>query len=598
MKSPIVIHLNGTVINGRIDGVESFEITQRENDDDGGLVKSYSSELKFYDDGYSLIRPILVDNANGFSNSIDVQIFDECCGRLVFDGLITGDKIDWCEPECWISANVVEKKPGLNCVKSKLLYDNQNGFLNNQQKKVRYCVDVRPNFILSVLLLIYAILNLLIYAVILPLSLVVVVIQSIAFVICQIVCAIPGTPCNSATCTGGTWTNPQNSFSEITGWLTDMQNRLIQCQWYHPTALVRDYVKNVCDICGLQFQSSILNDPSSPYFNLLLFSAPIRKGYKPSETNGLLISENLPIETLDTLMTKYLKPMFNAKYWIVGNKLIFERKDYFVGTSTWIDSEQMLNDGRIIENQICFSYIDRERPSFGEYNYSLDGMDLTGNEAFERYDEIVEWNPFPISPTQSGSINLVLLSSMARFRDDAAGVDTLGGFESGVYNTLFGGAIANSRDILLMNQHNAFNYKFMIWNPSSGLENARVERSYSNSFTGGPVVGNYFEPALGGELVIENVPLDENKLFNYPMFFNENNTNNLYSLFHYIDNPRLPGTKIFNFNFSFSFDCGELDAIDFSKTIRIRVGNTIKFGEIKELKIDFVKRTIGVSGIV
>jgi hypothetical protein len=554
MKSPIVIHLNGTVINGRIDGVESFEITQRENDDDGGLVKSYSSELKFYDDGYLLIRPILVDNPNGFSNSIDVQIFDECCGRLVFDGLITGDKIDWCEPECWISVNVVAKNPELNCVKSKLIYDNEQGFLGRPQKKLRYCVDLRPDWILGILFTIYALFNVIAFTVLLPLLIV----------------------------------------PNVREWLSDMNDRMIQCQWYHPTALVRDYIKNVCDVCGLEFQSSILNDPSSPYFNLLLFSAPIRKGYKPSQSQNLLISENLPIETLDTLMNNHLKPMFNAKYWIVGNKLIFERKDYFVGSSTWIDAEQMLNDGRIIENQICFSWIDRERPAFAEYEYTPDGADLLGNEAGLRYEEIVEWNS-PPSDSQSGSLNLLLFSSMGRFRNDFAGPDSLASYDNGFWNVLFGNRIANSDGLLLMNQHVAFNYKFVIWD---GLSegNSKVQSNWSAFGVFGISLGSLFSPPLDNYSSTSPVPID--KMYNYPMWFKEQLPFNLYRSFHYIDNPRLPGTKIFNFDFSFSFDCGELDAIDFSKTIRIRVGNTIKFGEIKELKIDFVKRTIGVSGIV
>lgn len=554
MKSPIVIHLNGTVINGRIDGVESFEITQRENDDDGGLVKSYSSELKFYDDGYLLIRPILVDNPNGFSNSIDVQIFDECCGRLVFDGLITGDKIDWCEPECWISVNVVAKNPALNCVKSKLIYDNEQGFLDRPQKKLRYCVDLRPDWILGILFTIYALFNVIAFTVLLPLLIV----------------------------------------PNVREWLSDMNDRMIQCQWYHPTALVRDYIQNVCDVCGLEFQSSILNDPSSPYFNLLLFSAPIRKGYKPSEGQNLLISENLPIETLDTLMNNHLKPMFNAKYWIVGNKLIFERKDYFVGSSTWIDAEQMLNDGRIIENQICFSWIDRERPAFAEYEYTPDGADLLGNEAGLRYEEIVEWNS-PPSDSQSGSLNLLLFSSMARFRNDFAGPDSLASYDNGFWNVLFGNRIANSGGLLLMNQHVAFNYKFVIWDGLS-QENSKVQSNWSAFGVFGISLGSLFSPPLDNYSSTSPVPID--KMYNYPMWFKEQIPFNLYRSFHYIDNPRLPGTKIFNFDFSFSFDCGELDAIDFSKTIRIRVGNTIKFGEIKELKIDFVKRTIGVSGIV
>lgn len=596
MKSPIVIKLNGTVITGRIDGVEQFNVTWRENDDDGGLAKSYSSELRFYDDGYSILKPILIDNINGFINTVDVQIFDECCGRLVFDGVIRGDGIDWCEPDCWISANVVERKSALNCVKSTLLTDNHNGFMNQQQKKVRYCVDIRPDFILPVLLLIFAVLNTVIYTVLIPLSAVVVVIQSIAFVVCVVVCAVsPG--CTLADCQGGTWTNPTGAFSEITGWFTDLRNRLIQCQWYHPTALVRDYVQNVCEKCGLTFQSSILNDPASPYYNLLLFSAAIRKGYKPSETNGLLMSENTPIETLDTLMTNHLNPIFNAKYWIVGNTLVFERKDFFNGTSIWIDAEQMLLDGRIIENQICLSYIDRERPAFAEYKYSPDGSDLIGNEAAERYEDIVEWNS-PPSDAQSGSLDLLLLSSMARFRDDGAGPDPLGQYNTGLFNALFGNAIANSRDLLMMNQHTAFNYKFMIWDATSGLDNARIKRDYSSGFTGGNVIGTYFQPITGGNTWFENVPLSPTKLFNYPMFFNENNANNLYTLFHFIDNPRLAGNKMFNFNFTFGFDCGEFDDIDFSKSIRLRVGNNIKFGEIKELQIDFVKRTIGVSGIV
>ena len=597
MKSPIVIKLNGTVIIGRIDGVEQFNVTLRENDDEGGLAKAFSSELRFYDDGYSILKPLLIDDPNGFVNSVNVEIFDECCGRLVFDGVIQGDGIDWCEPECWIAANVVEKKAALNCVRSTLLTDNHNGFMNLQQKKVRYCVDIRPDFILPILLLIFAIFNSIIYVVLIPLAAVVVVIQSIAFVVCAIVCAVsPG--CTLADCQGGTWTNPTGAFSEITGWFTDMKNRLIQCQWYHPTALVRDYIQNVCEKCGLTFQSSILNNPSSPYFNLLLFSAPVRKGYKPSETNGLLMSENTPVETLDTLMTNHLNPLFNAKYWIVGNTLIFERKDFFTGVSTWIDAEQLLNDGRIVDNQICFSWIDRERPAFAEYKYSPDGSDLIGNEAAERYEDIVEWNPPPISEAQSGSLDLLLLSSMARFRDDAAGPDQLGLYNTGVFNALFGNAIANSRDLLMMNQHTAFNYKFMIWDQSSGLDNARIQRVYPNAFTGGPVRGDLYLSSTGGDVMFSDVPLDDQKLFNYPMFFNENNANNLYTLFHYIDNPRLIGAKPFNFNFTFTFDCGEFDAIDFSKSIRLRVGNNIKFGEIKEIQIDFVKRTIGVSGIV
>lgn len=596
MKSPVVIKLNGTTITGRIDGIESFEITIRENNEQGVIAKSYSSELTFYDDGYSILKPVLIDNINGPVNEVDVQVFDECCGRLVFDGVIRGDSIDWCEPECWISAQIVEKKPALNCVKSRLIWDSEStGFLNRPVKNVRYCVDIRPDFLLPIYMVIYAILNLWLYSLMIPLSLALAPASVIVFLLCNIICAVsPG--CTIADdCVGSAWVNPVNVITGLTDLMNDLNNRLIQCQWYHPTAFVRDYIKNVCDVCGLTFESSILNDPASPYYNLLLFSAPVRKGYKPSETQNTLITENIPNETLDTLMNQHLKPLFNGEYWIVGNRLIFERKDYFTGSGTWIDAEQMLADGRIIDNRICFSWIDRPRPAFGEYQYSPDGSDLIGNEAFERFNEIVEWNS-PPSDAQSESLNRVFTSSMARFRGDEAGPDGYRFVENNlVLNLLFGNAIPNSRNLLLLSQHTPFNYKFLIWDESSPDANSLIKRNYSSAYTGGTVYGTQWNPFDG---VTENAALNPNTLFNYPMWFNEYNDGNLYTNFHYIDNPRLPGTRLFNFSFSFGFDCGEFDAIDFSKDVRIRMGSNVKFGEIQEIKIDFVKRTIAVSGIV
>jgi len=595
MKSSIVIKLNGSEINSDIDGIDSFIINYRESDEEGALTKSYSTELTFYGDGYNILKTALIDNPNGFVNSVNVEVFDDCCNQLVFKGVIRGDSIDWCEPECWISCQIVEETPELTCIKSTLLYDNHDNFLDQQQKKIRYCVEMRPQFVAEVILNMYAIWNTTIYLILLPLSLAVIAIQTVAFLICSLFCVIPGTGCTQNDCNQGQWTHPSNAFDEISFWLDDLQDRMIQCQWYHPTALVRDYIENVCRKCGLTFQSSILNDPASPYYNLLLFSAPVRKGYKPSETNGLLITENLPIETVDTLMQRYLKPLFNAKYWVVDGVLIFERRDYFQNTNIWVNSEQLLNDGRIIDNRICLSWIDEKKYAYGIYKYLDDASDIIASEASDRYNTIVEWNN-PPSEAQSEFMDNQFMSGMARFRDDEAGWEV---FQYMFINNFFlGNAINDSRNLLLMSQHTAFNYKFLIWDESSGLDNARIKRDYSNGFTGGSVIGNKFLNISSIEISNNQVPLDPNKLFNYPMWFNENNTNNLYTLFHYINNPRTPGNKLYDFSFTFEFDCGEFNAIDFTKNIRLKIGNQIKFGEIKELAVDFVKRTIAVKGIV
>lgn len=597
MKSPVIIKLNGVLVESDIDGIKTFEVTYRESDEQGVLTKSYSNELTFYGDGYNILRTALIDNPNGFIAEVRAEVFDECCGRLVLDGIIRGDSIDWCEPECWITAQVIEKTPELDCIKSTLITDNSapDFFMNRPQKKLRYCVEMRPQFITEILFALYYLL----YIMLIPLVLMVATFiygwQLVLFIICSVVCVIPGTGCTQTDCNTSPITNPIQTARLIGDLMDDLSDRLIQCQWYHPTALVRDYIENVCRKCGLTFESSILNDPSSPYYNLLLFSAPVRKGYKPSGTEPRLIADNAPLETLDTLFQRHLKPLFNARYWIIDGVLIFERRDYFQNSNTWIDAENLFNNGKILDNRICLSWIDDEKYAYGKYTYIQDGSDLLAYEAAHRFNTIVEWND-PPSVAQKGFMDNQFGSGIARFRDDRAGWEATG--FTGILNTFMFNAFANSRDLLLMSQHTAFNYKFLIWDEFSGDETARVKRDYSTGFTGGDVIGDVYFNNGGFEAVYEDVPLDPTKLFNYPMWFNENNTNNLYTKFHYINNPRTPGNRLYNFSFEFEFDCAQFDAISFSKNIRLRIGSMIKFGEIKELKIDFVRRTIDVSGIV
>ena len=329
--------INGIQINGEISGIEGFQVTYRESDEEGVLTKSYSNELTFYGDGYNILKAALIDDPNGFVGEVKAEIFDECCGKLVLDGIIRGDSIDWCEPECWITAQVIEKTPELDCLKSTLIYDDHNFFLNRPQKKLRYCVEMRPQFVTEILLQLYFILYLALIPIVFAVAGFIYAWQGIFYIICSAVCIIPGTDCTQDDCNQSEITNPAALWTRVGELMESLSNRLIQCQWYHPTALVRDYIENVCDKCGLTFQSSILNDPASPYYNLLLFSAPVRKGYKPADTEPRLIKDNLPIETVDTLMQRHLKPLFNARYWIVDNVLIFERKDYFQNTNTWIE---------------------------------------------------------------------------------------------------------------------------------------------------------------------------------------------------------------------------------------------------------------------
>lgn len=582
--STMKIELNGTLITGRIDGTENFQVTIRRADESGRLAKSFSSELTFYDDGYQILKTILIDDPTGFSKKVAIKIWDDCCkGNPVFDGFIFGDAIDWCEPGCFITANIVEDDAQINCLKSTIIWDDWNGFSSVKQHPIiRYCIESRPEFFQYILFYLIAMFTWLYTIMMLPLIVALLNIVIILFIICSVIdfiCDIPFIGCNAPNC-NTPFTNPVTFINYLNQLKGEVISTAIQCGRFHPSPYVRDYIKNACDKCGLNFQSSILNNPSSPYYNLVMTSAQIKKGRPKSSTNYSVIDDNRPVETLETYLNQYLKPLFNADFRVAGGVLIFERKDFFNANVNWIDTEQLLNQGDIVDDTICFNWINKERYAFARYEYQLDAQDYIGNEAKQRYNDIVDWN-IPYNSSQKGEFVLNLPASPARHRED--GIDTdvytfLENFLGGIINTLiFGGAFSQYDKAMLINQHTFFNYKFLIYDPASD----------------GYVVNNYSDSFIGGSIYI---PPDER--FNYPMWFWEGRSNNLYSLFHYIDDPRLPGATNFEFKFTFRFDCTQYNAFSFTKTIRLIKGGNVINGIVNELVVDFKNRTIQVSGIV
>ncbi|MFM9143537.1 MAG: hypothetical protein ACKOPP_06040 [Bacteroidota bacterium] len=553
------------MITGRIDGIDNFVINYRQNDDDGTVVKSYSSELTFYDDGYQLLYSNLINNPNGFNAEVTVKIYDECCGNVVFEGIIAGDSVDWCEPECWVSANIIQKDEELSCIKNTIIWDNRFGFLNQNYNRVDYCVENRPAFIHAIVILFGALFQALITLIVGALIPIIFVIWGLVYVICLVVAIIPG-GIGPGDCT----TPGEVITDEVLDWLRQTNDALLPCTDFHIAPYVRDYIKNACRVCGLTFQSSILDSPPSPYYNLILLSMQVKKGRQKNSTNYRMIEDNLPIETLETLFRDYLNPMFNARWKVLNGNLIFERKDYFNGLSQWIDADQLLSSGKILENRICWNWTDRERYAYGRFEYQMDAMEYIGNEAKLQYNDLVDWN-VPYNAAQTGEWNLTIPASPVRCVDDQ--------FPS-LFQTYFT-LLADNQ--LLMAQHTAFNYKFLIY---SNIPNRPIASNYSNSF-----IGN-----------VTGLPPQWQR-FNYPMWFVEGDPitgngaqNNLYSLFHYIDNPRLPTATQFDFNFTFEFDCSQFLGFDFSKYIKISRGSLLLNGEIREIAVDFNRRTIEVKG--
>lgn len=591
MTSPISIKLNGQWITGRIDGTDSFNVQMTLNSETNQPGQSFSSELTFYDDGYSILKTALIDDPNGFNNTVPIEIFDTCCNDAVFVGVIKGDAIDWCEPKCFISANVIQETPAFNCIQSTLIWDNWNGFLDQPRAAMRYCIEMSNIFIQIIVAYLAYLVFFIVEVILYPFLLAAIVIFALVYFVCTIVCAI-STDCSQSDCNNNY--SPGTVINIYRDILNTLNSFLIPCGRFHPSALIRDYIINVCAKCGLNFQSSILNDPASPYWNAVLMAGQVNRGRKKGDGNFTLISENLPIETLETLLNNILKPVFNAEWRLYGNTLIFERKDYFQTTTQWIDAVALLGQKRILNSEICFSWIDRDRPAFADFQYIPDAIDSAGSEAIRRWSDIVEWN-IPFNPAQKGKKEVILNLTPVRTREDRVGrflFDNFGYFNfyefmenalSGAINAIVGGAYSQYTRAILLSQHTFLNYKLVIWN--GNIENGEVINIYPDSFTGGMVSDSN-----------GNIPFVNRT--NYPFWFVEGRTNNLYSLFHYIDDPRLPQSTQFNFNFEFEFECSDLSSFDWSKTISLLKNGNIVSGRPTEITINFNNRTISVQGII
>lgn len=539
----MTIDLNGIIIQGRVDGLEDFSVTRKRKEDGGGAISTFSAELTFYDDGYDILKASLIDPVNGFNEVVYVKVYDDCCGGAAFHGQIMGDAIDWCYPDCAIRANIVQIDEELSCIQNTLI--TVGNFGRKQHYPMRYCVEMRPQFI-QILVNLFALIAEAIVTVVFGITLIF------------------------------SWLDKdlKNKFQDSYYKITDT---LIPCRNKHPSAYVKDYIINVCNHCGLTFESSIFD--TSVYQDLMLINAFPKKGRGISDPDNSLIYENEPIETLETLFIDYLMPMFNADYRIYNGKLIFERKDYFLNLSQWMDTEQLMNEGSIVDNKICYSWIDKERYSFGEYEWQTDAIDFVSSEGLERWNDIVEWNPpaYPAgqqySPAQRKSKQVFLAGALTRSPGD------------GLQNVFSSPVYLQNADVLFMNQHNCFKYKFVITSRQLA-STGRINPYYSNTFTGQPI------PGVG-----------EFDRYNYPLWFKEGINgvygyqNNLYSMFHYIDNPRWPTATKFNFEFTMQFECDDLVTFGFEKYVRLYVANQWRNGIVEEININYINRTIRVKGI-
>ena len=588
----LIIVLNGIELNPlEVQGKNTTQIEIRDSDESGGKIKSVSQNYVLTGAAYDIVAASFIDDPDGKNNSLPVKIYDRgCCetDTLLFEGRLISDNVSWCYDECSVEVifeEYTDFTKANDCLRSTLIYDNRNGFQQNQHPRMLYCVQIRPTIYQIIILNLGYFANLLL----LILTPMVALISAIVSFINILINLLDNIGINISF--GAAWNQfTQDSLlSQYQQGIDQMNEVLVGCGYKHPSPLVRSYIVNVCEICGIGFSSTILNNPASDYNNLVYLFAPIKEGVR-ANSDQTWISENAPIETGKTFLDK-LSPVFNARWEIIDNVLYFERKDFFDTGDIYVSYSDLFEQQRIDE-KLCLEWRDETRPAYGNFMYAQDAIDTAGNDALKLYNDTVEWNN-PFSSLQSDKKDVQLQFGAVRCRRDGTSTDVLDLFTWAPFG--IGATINEYSDVLIIEKHVTAAPKLIIWDPQSSVLQGRPKKY--NNITG---------------VVSDWVPFAGHSKFNFPMWFNEYGTlpntsyssdtpnMGLYGRFHAIDNPKLLPDLGKSFTFSFRYSCDLLQGALNAKYIHLPLGaegeNAV--GRVRQISVNLATKTIQIQGDV
>jgi len=544
-------------------GSESASFVFRRKDEAGDSAFSFAPELTVVGDTYEYIKQQIINAPNPNIAGIEVLIYDTCClnadgsDRLLFTGKIEGGSVRWCTfPTCEAQVTVVDNSvdaEAIRCLKEHFPWSTSNTtepnpFYTLGYDEFRfapwmyYCNDPKPAAIQEAIMI---------------LGIFVFIVGTPIFALLQLGNIIAG--------------NGQNIFEDLT-------NLIVGCGRRHVTPYLDSQFKNLCKLCRIGYQSSLF-DVGGYYHDTVRMDAayvPGIRAYPWEQFNNY--DDNKPnlngIQFLDQLK------QLNIEWRVVNGVLQIERKDYFAGVE-WFNTDNLQPDQLL---SICYESLPERPASYAEYEYSLDGVDNSGDEVRNKWvNRVIDWNTSN-NPQQSGLFSKKLLYAAAQFRDDWAAPD-VNPIDKPFYTTFY--PLAQDAE----NTAAMFISKGVLTYPK--LVNLKL--------VAGAVISNV---DLRRGVAIPDVILMSNgkKLYNYKWHIKENpivdssgqSYDTAYQRLFYIDDPRLTSVKTRKVTISISADCDLLTTLDIDKYVTTPQGQV----QITEITYDTNNNSLTIQGLI
>lgn len=498
--------------------------------------KSFSGALTFEDEAYTLIKQWLFTDQSAPLNSVDVQIEHVGCG-IYDDYVIKAVDVEFCDNTvCQLNVSLKQKDDAFTCIQNTLITDNHKGWFpvdgkpqNKKHPRFSYCNEIRPNGLLITLWWTMMQISSILFIFVIAIAPIINSIIAVLIAVFTIVNAV----IKFINALGGNINTLDDEIAKLKSYIItakDIKDVFGQffiesagCGREHPAPLIRDYITNVCDKCGVKvtaqsaplfFATSISVETSyerdkkqpienkwNPYYYACYFNGVKQRGIRRFERIGIFniqpnttdfwINENAPFKTLDMLLDE-LKPLFNMDWRIKNNTLYIQRKDW------WIDTDYVFDfsgsDKDLIIEGVCYNWTGKNLPAIAKGLYTGDGADVCGNEAQGHYDGTVSFGVNNLNPTFKGVLDKTTQFGAAKFRLDGASTDYILDAMQNITNTQFisvapwaPGMIQTILDeyfipyadyALLLRQETSVLPKVLIWDNQS-FTNAKCFRPHS-----------------------------------------------------------------------------------------------------------------------
>lgn len=563
-----------------------------ELDAEDEIQKGISSSIVIFGSSYEYVKYWLIDHTNASLNTILVRITDTVANLTLGEWLLKSDSLQWCDDEmCQMKITLREYWPEVDCLKSTLISDNHrgwfpdNGFIPSNDlvtgtplptylhPRIQYCDDIRPQALQNFLF---------------------VMAQSILIAFNTAVGPLIWLLQFAANVASTLGLPPPPLYNQIMSLIDDIYDAtfgaFLGCNRVHPAPFVRNYFINACSKCDVEFESSIINDPSSPYYMMVHLFAPVQKGIRRSSAKDW-IPDNKPIYNV-WMYARSLKKIFNAKYILRAGKFIFERKDSF---GAQIYDFTGADKSKLIE-KTCYQWDGATKPAYESFKWGVDALDNSGNMAAHRFNDITEYNPGGSNPLLQGDREIYIEAySTSRFTTD--GIE-----QREVFNQL-GLHFSYLDHYLLMAGDVTQLGKLIIFDDVNSTdqyaEPVRVDVSTWKTATGVHFDDDYAWTNNDNGYFVYNMPMMYDKTAN-------NAFPNIYG-FHAINDPNLSTTKNIEWENSIALCTADLELLLFDTPgdteVNAKLDYLVKLngqyeGVIRKIVVDYKNNIIRLYGRV